>query len=288
MPAISLVVCVRNQADLLERLLGKTADCYDQLVIVHDGPDSSGIREICARFNGSWFEPPALGSLEEQSPFAWSRSSNDWILRLDADEFPSDEMKRWLEKFRRLSHLDQNRSGYQCIWPLWNGSRAVSRKWPNNRIFLFDRQRVRFFGLIEQVPIPDTSYEKLDLVLHHQPERKSYGLHNILVRPQAYRWRERIAKSLLGKPTDLPCWRWKDDSWPEHWEQIRRSPLRTALSRLILETLRSLRDQWRRDQRFYPAAAVSGPIHHALICVAYLRRRRAQRKQLVSRPNAHT
>ena len=143
-------------------------------------------------------------------------------------------------------------SGFTCAWPLWNGKRTVSKKWPAGRIFIFQRQRVRFFGIIEQVPIADGKYQPVDLVLHHQPNRKSFGLGNLIFRRQAYRWRAIIARSLLGKPTDLPCWRWEDETWPGHWRQLREHPWRTALAGLTIGSLRALRDQWRTERRFFP------------------------------------
>jgi hypothetical protein len=106
-------------------------------------------------------------------------------------------------------------------------------------------------------------------VLRHEPLRKSYGLVNVLLRKQAYRWRERIATSLLGKPTDLACWRWESSEWPPAWEQIRQKPLRTALVRLTRWTLMGLRDQWRLEGWLFPFAALNGPVHHALICWEY-------------------
>jgi len=148
---------------------------------------------------------------------------------------------------------------------------------PAERNFLFHRKRVRFFGMAEQVPVPDGRFDSLDLVLHHQPRRKSYGLRNLLFRRQAYRWRARIGKSLLDEPTDLQCWRWDSNEWPVYWEEIRTRPIRTLFSRLILGTLRTLRDQWKIDNHIYPAAAVSGPIHHALICIEYWKARRRQK-----------
>jgi hypothetical protein len=47
--------------------------------------------------------------------------------------------------------------------------------------------------MVEQVPIADDKYQPLEMILHHQPLRKSYGLHNILLRKQAYHWRAVIA-----------------------------------------------------------------------------------------------
>lgn len=269
MPAISLVVCVCQERDLLERLLRHTAGCYDDLVVVHDGPDTTGVQGMVAMADGRFFERPRAFQQEPHWPFAWAQARHDWILRLDADELPDEALKRWLQNFRRSPEPSANVSGYTCCWPLWNGRRMVSRAWPAGRNFLFHRQRVRYFGMAEQGPVAEGTYEPLELILHHQPRRKSYGLHNLLARKQAYLWRASIARSLLGKPTDLSCWRWQDAPWPPPWEQIRRQPLRTAFTRLTMETFRGLREQWRREKKFFPWAAVSGPINHALICLKY-------------------
>jgi len=188
-------------------------------------------------------------------------------------------MKAWLKDFRAMPETAPDISCYTCIWPLWSGTRTVTRCWPAGRIFLFNRQCVRFFGLVEQTPIPEGGSEALPFILHHQPRRKSYGLHNLLIRKQAFAWRKLIATGLLGKPTDLPCWRWDSAEWPPVWEQIRSRPLRTAFARLTMGTLRALRDQWRIEGRFIPSAAISGPIHHALICFEFWRLRRRQRRE---------
>jgi hypothetical protein len=282
MPSLSLVVCVNDQRDFLERLLKNSEGCFDDLVVVSDGPDASNMRSLVNAAGGRFFEQPLEYQQESHWPFAWKEAAHDWILRLDADEFPSDEMKQWLETFRKEREPSESISGYTCIWPLWNGHSATSHKWPGGRNFLFHRQRVRFFGLNEQVPIPDGRYEALDLVLHHQPSRKSYGLHNLLMRPQAYRWRTRLVQALLGKPTDLQCWRWDSESWPIYWEEIRQRPIQTFWKRLILGPLRTLRDQWKIEKRFYPLAALHGSIHHALVCLAYSKARRTQKTRMAN------
>ncbi|MBI3850080.1 MAG: hypothetical protein HY298_07305 [Verrucomicrobia bacterium] len=274
MPSTSLVVCIHGQRELLQRLLDRSFGCYDDLVVSHDGPDETNVREIVEEFGGRFFEHPRIGSPEGQGPFAWAQAKHDWILRFDADEFPSDEMKTWLNNFRRQAQPPEAISGYTCIWPLWDGTHTVSRKWPAGRIFLLDRRCVKFFGLAEQVPFADGRYEPLDLVLHHQPPRKSYGLHNLLVRREAYRWRTLRAAGLQGKPTDLPTWRWTSEVWPPMWQNLRERPFRSAMVGLIRGTLACLRDQWRSEHRFYPLGAIVGPIHYAMIAFEYWRVRR--------------
>jgi len=286
MPAISLVVCLCNQRDLLERLLRESSGHYDDLVVVHDGPDETGARATVEAAGGRFFERPLERQQERHWPFAWAQAKLDWILRLDADEFPGREMKAWLQEFRRISERPATISGFTCIWPSWDGRQTISKKWPAGHVFLFHRHRVRFFGMPEQGAIPDSQWEPLDFILHHQPKRKSYGLHNILIRKQAYRWRDCIAHSLLGKPTDLPCWRWENEEWPVEWEQIRQHPLQTALRRLVMETFRGLCSGWRAEKKFFPNAALMGPVHHALICLKYWQVRRRHLREMASEKSA--
>jgi hypothetical protein len=281
MPAISLVVCVHRQRDFLERLIRESAGCYDELVVEHDLPDTQNVRSVVEAAGGRFFERPSANAQEPHWPFLWGQAKHDWILRLDADEFPGAELKQWLAAFRRAPEPSADLSGYTCIWPLWDGQRAVTRKWPAGRNFLFHKQRVRFLGMDEQTPVPDGAYEPLDLVLCHQPRRKAYGLGNIL-RGQSKRGINFIAQALLGKPTDLVCWRWESEAWPLQWEQIRRQPLWTAFKRLVKGPLFMMRDQWKHEKRIMPLVALSGPVHHTLICVEFSRRKRASLKPPVS------
>ncbi len=277
MPQISLVVCVYREADLLRRLLEHAEDCYDDLVVVHDGPDDSGVAALTGRHGGRFFERPRAYQQEPHWPFAWGEAKHDWILRLDADEFPGTDMRQWLRQFRRRPEPPEPISGYNFIWPLWDGQRARTRNWPL-RACLFSRQRVRHIGMADQGPIPDGEFQTVAHILHHQPRRKSYGIRYTLLRPQMRRWQREIARSLQGRPTDLPCWRWDSPHWPQKWEQIRRHPLRTAASRLVLSPIRNGMDMVRRGEFPWPGHLIEFPLQHLMTCWAYYRaRRQAQR-----------
>jgi hypothetical protein len=230
-------------------------------------PELGSVCELTEQHGGRYFEGPRFFQQEPHWPFAWQQARYDWILRLDADEVPSTELRKWLRSFRGGPEPDKSISGYSCVWPLWNGNRAVSMTYPRGRIFLFDRQRVRFFGMVEQVPVPDSRWEPLSLRLAHCPARRSYGFANLLLRRRAYRWRRLIAESLLGKPTNLPRWRWTDEKWPPIWEDVRRRPLQTGLYRLCIWPIFIACDMWRADRWIVPSAVLSGGVHHCLIAV---------------------
>jgi len=269
MPAFSLVVCVCRERDLLERLLEKAAGCYDDLVVVHDGPDAVNIRALVEQCGGRFFERPRAFQQEPHWPFAWEQAKHDWILRLDADEFPSVPLKEWLANFRTAPDPGDAVSGYTCLWPLWDGRKATTKNWPGGRYFLFQKNRVRFFGMAETAPMPDGRCEPLKLILHHQPKRKSYGVRNIIFRKQAYHWRRVIAQSLTGKPTDLPCWRWDSPEWPPQWEALRQHPLRTALFRLIWFPLCNARAHWKNEGKIIFSDVLNPGLHHFLLCLCY-------------------
>jgi hypothetical protein len=316
MPYISLVVCLYKERDLLERLLEKTSDCYDDLVVVHDGPEDGSVQtpahplaidfsllnrndplpdvyrelvpdarpgrihDLVLRHKGRFFEGPRAFQQEPHWPFAWRMAKHDWILRLDADEFPSDQLREWLQGFQKAPEPNQSISGYTCIWPLWDGMKAVTSRWPDNRLFLFHRQRVRFCGMSELGPMSELDFEKLGLVLHHEPRRKSYGIRNILFRKQAYHWRRVIARGLLGSPLMLSRWRWPSNSWPHNWELLRQRPLLTGLKRLILEPMRQIRDLLRKRERLCLPAVIGTGLHHFLLALTFFFCRLTHRRRL--------
>jgi len=318
MPAISLVICVYREHDLLKRLLENADACYDDLIVVHDGPEEGGqadgaaevaaidyaermpdrllpsgyrqlldaplpgtIHALVHQYGGRFFEGPRCFQQEPHWPFTWSQAREEWVLRLDADEFPSAGLRSWLRAFRAQTELP-TASGYTCIWPLWDGLRAVTQGWPGGRLFLFDRRRVRFFGMVEQTPIPDGTPDELRLVLCHQPTRKSYGVRNILVRRQAYHWRRVIAQSLLGKATDLPRWRWSSEAWPDQWERLRLHPLRHSLTTLVRYPLHQVRGMLRAGQRPILSACLNPGLHHFMLGLRVFAEQRRRRRHLPS------
>lgn len=314
MPKISLAVCLYRERDFLERLLSEMAGRFDDLVVVHDGPEqnedggqpspparpidyaglpydaplpppyrqitgmpqSGSIHELVVKHHGRFFEGPRSFQQEPHWPFVWWQARHEWILRLDADEFPSAELRAWLAQFRQLA-TEPAVSGYVCIWPMWNGKRQVTERWPAGRNFLFHRERVSFFGMVEQVPEPDNRWEALPLTLRHEPRRKSYGLRNVLWRRQGSHWRRVIAESLLHEPSDLPRWRWGDKPWPHFWQRLRDHPLRAGSYFLLRNTAGALIDLWRTERKLMPAMALATPLHHFLLALSLWRMRHSAR-----------
>lgn len=278
MPKLSLAVCLYREREFLERLLDRSVRCYDDLVVVHDGPDADDVRALVESRDGRFFERPRQFQQEPHWPFAWEQARHDWILRWDADEFPSEDLRRWLQAFRTQPEPLNDISGYTCIWPLWDGRRARTKRWPR-RVCLVHRQRVRYFGIVHQGPIADGRFASLTLVLHHQPALKNYGIRYTLARPKVRRWQRETGRSLLGMPTDLACWRWHDPNWPKKFEEIRRRPLWTATKRLIFSPIGNALEMIHCGEIPRPSMLTFFPLQHFLTCLSYVRARAEQRRQ---------
>src|SRR4051794_15334321 len=100
MPKVSLIICTCGDRLPLTRLLEHTSGCYDELLVIHDGPDFEDVRTLVAQYGGRFIERPRAFSQEPHCPFAFEQASYDWILRFDTDEYPSRELKDWIVEFR--------------------------------------------------------------------------------------------------------------------------------------------------------------------------------------------
>jgi len=321
MPAITLVVCLRNETANLARLLRHSSECFDELLVVHDGAETvpslqktivrcgpgsleragappshmamdyatlkkgakgpegyrlvtghrgkGSLGKLVASYRGRLYEGPRCFQQEPHWPFAWWQARHEWILRLDADEYPSEEMKAWLLGFRKTSSVTKNLSGFSCVWPYWDGEREFCFSESEWRPFLIHKHRASLIGMAEQGPIPHSPWKKTGLVLHHRPERPSFGLSYVFFRRQSYRWRRCIAASLALRPVDLPRWQYNRKTWPAHWAQVIARPWATGLRRWVTVLFANVFLAPRRGIKFCQSELLGTPFHQLSISWAY-------------------
>ena len=287
MPRVSLVVCVFGDREPLSRLLERCAECYDELLVIHDGPDFQDVASLVSDYGGRFFARPRTFSQEPHFPFAFGAATNDWILRLDSDEFPSPELRQWLKEFRQAAPPPDDVSGFQCKWPVWDGTKMVTRGWPNKRIFLFHRYRAQWIGVFEHGIIPEGRLVRLPLILCHQPTGRSHGLRNIFGKKRTQQARKNAARALLGSPLDHPRWRYDDQQWPAGWQQIKDHPILTAVRRLIFWPPRQAIAMLLAGDLPRPSAFAHAGVFNATLCFEYWRQRRHHRNSSHV-PNSHS
>jgi hypothetical protein len=273
MPQITVIVCVYGDRQPLSRLLARSADCYDELLVVHDGPDFEDVRSLVVQYGGRFVERPRAFSQEPHFPFAFGEATHDWILRLDSDEFPSTELRNWLIKFRHGAEPASDVSVYQCIWPVWNGSKAITHGWPNKRTFLFHRHRIRWIGVSEHGALPDGRFIKVPLILCHEPKGASLGFRNIFGKKRTDRARKNNARALLDSPLDHPRWRYDSAEWPQDWQHVKDHPIVTGLWRLFFWPPRQALAMLLAGDLPRPSIFMHAGVFHATICFEFWRQR---------------
>ena len=274
MPKVTLLICVYGDRVPLARLLANSADCYDELLVIHDEPDFQDVESLVRSNGGRFIIRPRAFAQEPHIPFAIGEASHDWVLRFDADEYPSPELRNWLIQFRKAPEPAGDLSAFRCIWPAWDGTRAITKRWPNNRLFLFHRKRVQMIGMSEQGIIPEQKSLKLPVVLCHEPSICTHGFKNLFAKGRTTSGRKRIVDALLGSPLDHPRWRYQSEEWPWVWEQVRRHPLLTMLCRLIVWPLRQAGAMLLAREFPRPSLFMHAAIFHAMVCLDFWKARR--------------
>jgi tetratricopeptide (TPR) repeat protein len=86
-PTLSLCMIVRNEAALLPRFLASTTGLWDQFVVVDTG-STDGSQAILAAAGAEIVEIAWPDNFAKARNAALEQARGDWILVLDADEFP--------------------------------------------------------------------------------------------------------------------------------------------------------------------------------------------------------
>ena len=95
---MSLSVCIitRNEESNLERTLSSIRDIATEIVIVDSG-STDKTKEIALSFNASFFSEEWKGFVRQKNS-ALEKCTQKWILCIDADEVPDDELKKQISE----------------------------------------------------------------------------------------------------------------------------------------------------------------------------------------------
>ena len=156
MNKLSVVIIVLNEADNLAPLL-EALSWADEVLVVDSG-STDGSQQICAgHANCRVIEQPFLG-YGRQKRFGVEQARHDWILSVDADEFPDREMQGATRKLLQDGFGD--RAGYYLSRRLsFLGREFRHGKESGHRILrLFDRRKGNYTAAVvhEKVEVTGT------------------------------------------------------------------------------------------------------------------------------------
>jgi len=136
---ISAFLIVHNEEKVIERALKSISGVVDEIIIIHDGICKDDTLKISKKYTRKIFIRPHKGRASLHMIFAFKKSKNDWLLKLDADEYLSKDLRENIQK------LAQNKKAfaYMFKWLLWDGKQYVTKNWPKKKA-LFRKSGISF------------------------------------------------------------------------------------------------------------------------------------------------
>ncbi|CAN5461856.1 glycosyltransferase family 2 protein [soil metagenome] len=146
MPQLSVVIITFNEDKNIARCLESVQGLADDIVVL-DSFSTDKTESICKQFNVNFIQRKWEGYSASKN-FANAQAKYDWILSLDADEAPSEELKKSILKAKEGSELKTykfHRLTNYC------GSWIKHCGWyPDTKIRIFDRKITKWEGIIHE------------------------------------------------------------------------------------------------------------------------------------------
>jgi len=179
---ISALIFARNERFNIERLIPRIRPYVDEIIVV-DGCSTDGTYEIATYYGAKVFRTKPWGFVEPCRMYGISKTTYNWILYIDADEYPSRALLKDLRKIVKYAE----EKDFKAI-RIRRQNFFISTKKPLIWLSLYDYQ-IRIFkkgyviykGIIHEQPqvlgktlvLKDPKY----YILHWSPG--SYSLKNI-------------------------------------------------------------------------------------------------------------
>ncbi len=164
---VSAFIIAYQEEELIERALKSLKGVVDEILVFHDGPCSDNTLNIAKKYTDKTYILPRKGRAALHLISAIKKAKNDWVLKLDADEFLSTDLKKNLPALVSKKGV----SAYTFIWPWWDGEKYITKDWPIKKV-LFRKSQASFI----QYPGWDEPKTKGKTVntsyrLEHQPKQ---------------------------------------------------------------------------------------------------------------------
>jgi len=170
MEKISAFIIVYNEGHLIERALKSLRGVVDEILVIHDGPCSDNTLKIAKKYTDKIFVQPPKGRASLHLIFAAETAKHPWLMKIDADEYLTEELRKNLRKLIQNPKAD----GYSFLWRWWDGKKYLTKKFPH-KMALFRKSKIsvlNFPGRDE----PDINGKiiRLNLQLVHKPQKNKF------------------------------------------------------------------------------------------------------------------
>ncbi len=160
---ISAVLITLNEEQNLPRVLEKLRWCEE--VVIVDSGSTDGTLDIAHRF-GARVVHRDFDGFASQKNFADQQPAHDWILSLDADEVPSDDLN---ESLRQIKSHGADCDAYRFPRKAYYLGKWIHHSgwYPDKKVRLYDRRKAHWEGVVHESVQVDGKIGELDGDLLH-------------------------------------------------------------------------------------------------------------------------
>lgn len=217
---VSVVMVVHNGGKTIERALRSVADIVDEIVVSHNGPCSDDSVEIARRYtNKVYVQEEHIPSPEPYRVFAYTKTSHDWMLQVDSDEYLSEELREHLGELI----ADPNVHGYEFLWPTsYKGGYYVvyyKTALVNKKFFYMIGSPSEYLKPIN----PQVNLRRLDYRLEHKPSYDNITIQSF--RKKWIPWAKLQARYLVRNFQEIPKHNYPHADWEPHTRLRIQHPL---------------------------------------------------------------
>jgi glycosyltransferase involved in cell wall biosynthesis len=164
---ISAIIICYNDGEIIERALKSVKGIVDEILVFHDGPCENNTLALARKYTKNVFVLKRKGRASLHLITAMKKAKNDWILKIDTDEFLSKPLQKDLNKLAQNKEV----SAYLFKWLIWDGDKYLTKNWPHKKA-MFRKSKVSFFefpGRDEPETLGDEV--KTNYLLEHRPKK---------------------------------------------------------------------------------------------------------------------
>lgn len=175
---ITAILVVHNEEKLVRRCLNSIKPCAAEIIVIHDGPCRDNSLKIAAEFSDQVLEGTKYGCMEAHLVDGLYMAKHDWILRLDADEYLSDEL---IAHMSRLDLRETSVTHFLARWREWKDG-VISKQNYTKKVVLFNKRHCVSIGLPHRTVSVSGDNMTLDGYLEHTPPHVMYGFRDLVVK----------------------------------------------------------------------------------------------------------
>lgn len=137
---LSALLILYNEEKKIRDCLKSIAEVVDEIVVIHDGVCADSTLEICKEYNARIFIRDHIGDSIPHVPFGIRKCTGDWILKVDADERLTHDLRSVLRGLMG----DPSYSAYKFRWETIVNNKNTTSFY---KTFLYKKTDISSYGL---------------------------------------------------------------------------------------------------------------------------------------------